>query len=88
MSTNRSTRLNPAALGIALGLLWGGGIAALGIVSRIGWGEPLRKMFEELYPGYDETNAGIAVGALWGFFDALVGGVLFGWLYNAFDRNR
>jgi NhaP-type Na+/H+ or K+/H+ antiporter len=87
MSEKRSTGVNPTALGLALGLLWGGGMAVLGLVSRIGWGRKLREVFEDLYVGYDKTNVGIAIGALWGFLDAFVAGFLLGWLYNRLEQH-
>lgn len=86
MSEKRSSGVNPTALGSALGLLWGGGMAVLGLVSRIGWGTKLQEVFESIYVGYDKTNVGIAIGALWGFLDAFVAGILLGWLYNLFDQ--
>jgi len=35
-----------------------------------------------VYVGYNPTILGSLVGALWAFFDALIGGLLFAWLYN------
>lgn len=86
MTDRSTTRIDPTALGLAMGTLWAGGVAALGLVSRNGWGEELREAIASVYLGYDETDRGILVGALWGFADALIAGVLLGWLYNAFDQ--
>jgi hypothetical protein len=37
-----------------------------------------------LYRGYDLTLHGSLIGAVWAFFDALIGGALFAWLYDLF----
>jgi hypothetical protein len=35
-----------------------------------------------LYRGYSLTVAGSLIGAVWAFFDALIGGAIFAWLYD------
>lgn len=35
-----------------------------------------------LYRGYSISPLGSLLGLVWGFFDALVGGAIFAWLYN------
>jgi len=32
--------------------------------------------------GYSATIVGILIGAVWGFIDAFIGGVVLAWLYN------
>lgn len=88
MFESKSSKLDPTALGLALGIIWAGGVAALGLIARIGWGESLHDLIADLYIGYDETTTGILIGAIWGFADALVGGVLVGWLYNTLTQNQ
>ena len=36
------------------------------------------------YRGYNLTIRGSFIGAVWAFFDALIGGALFAWLYDLF----
>jgi hypothetical protein len=36
----------------------------------------------EFYRGFSLTPIGSLIGAVWAFFDALIGGALFAWLYN------
>jgi hypothetical protein len=36
-----------------------------------------------LYRGYNLTLAGSLIGAVWAFFDGLIGGAIFAWLYDA-----
>lgn len=83
-STSRNSgRLDPTALGLAVGLTWAGAIAFLGIVSRFGWGEGWRELLADVYLGYEENTA---AGVAWGLVDGFVGGYLIGWLYNRFRR--
>ena len=35
-----------------------------------------------LYRGYDLTLRGSLIGAVWAFFDGLIGGALFAWMYD------
>jgi len=35
-----------------------------------------------VYRGYSISPLGSVIGLIWGFFDGLVGGAIFGWLYN------
>ena len=82
-STDGTKRLDPTALGLAVGLTWAIAIAALGVASRFGWGDGWRKLLADVYVGYeDHTAAGIA----WGLVDGFVGGYLLGWLYNRFRQ--
>lgn len=35
-----------------------------------------------IYRGYNLTFAGSLIGAVWAFFDGLIGGAIFAWLYD------
>jgi hypothetical protein len=35
-----------------------------------------------IYRGYSLTYAGSLIGAVWAFFDGLIGGAIFAWLYD------
>jgi len=37
-----------------------------------------------IYRGYSLSPIGSVVGLVWAFFDGLVGGAIFAWLYNRF----
>ena len=39
-------------------------------------------LFERIYLGYSFTPVGSVIGALWGFIDFGIAGVIFAWLYN------
>ena len=78
-------RLNPKALGLALGILWGLSVflATAWVIFVGGQGEPLA-MLGVFYIGYDVTWTGAVVGMGYGFVDGLNGGLLLAWIYNAF----
>jgi hypothetical protein len=38
-----------------------------------------------LYRGYNLTWTGGLIGGVWGFFDGLIGGAVFAWLYDVFE---
>ncbi len=38
-----------------------------------------------IYRGYNLTVAGSVIGGIWAFVDALIGGAIFAWLYNAIE---
>jgi hypothetical protein len=76
-------RLNVKAFALACGLIWGFGIlfltwwiiffeGATGEITTLG----------RIYRGYNITPLGSLIGMIWGFFDGLIGGAIFGWLYN------
>jgi len=75
--------LNIKAFALTCGLVWGLGLFCLtwwviafegstGDVTLIG----------HIYRGYTVSPTGSVVGLVWGFFDGLVGGAVFAWLYN------
>ncbi|WP_455246052.1 bacteriophage holin [Petrachloros mirabilis] len=76
-------KLNVKAWGLTCGLIWGLGLFFLtwwiiafdgqtGEVTIIG----------RLYRGYSISAMGSLVGMIWAFFDGLIGGAIFAWLYN------
>ncbi len=76
-------KLNIKAFGLTCGLLWGIGLFALtwwiiafdgatGEITFIG----------HFYRGYNISPVGSIIGMVWGFFDGLIGGAIFAWLYN------
>ena len=43
-------------------------------------------LFERIYIGYSFTPMGSIIGAIWGFIDWGIAGVLFAWLYNLINK--
>jgi hypothetical protein len=77
-------KLKPLALGIALGIVWGGCIFLSTILYvYTGYGRLfLEALVESMYPGYKLNLVGAFVGLIYGFFDGLISGALVGWIYN------
>ena len=42
-----------------------------------------RTLIGQLYRGYSISPMGSLIGFAWAFFDGLIGGAVFAWLYNA-----
>jgi hypothetical protein len=40
------------------------------------------KLLGEFYRGFTLTPLGSVIGTVWAFFDALIGGAIFAWVYN------
>jgi hypothetical protein len=79
-----SMKLNVRAFALACGLIWG-----LGLLVLTWWimlfdgatGEPT--IIGQIYRGFNISPGGSLLGLVWGFFDGLIGGAVFAWLYNA-----
>ena len=76
-------KLNVKAFSLACGIIWGLGLFCLTwwIIAFDGaTGDPT--LIGRLYRGYTISAAGSAIGLVWAFFDGLIGGTIFAWLYN------
>jgi len=76
-------KLNIKAFALACGIIWGLGLFCLTwwiIAFEGATGEPT--LIGMLYRGYNISAMGSVIGMVWGFFDGLVGGLVFAWLYN------
>mgnify|MGYP000714946843 CR=1 FL=1 len=76
-------KLNVKAFALACGILW-----ALGLFGLTWWIIAFEGVTNEvtiigqLYRGYNISPLGSLIGLIWAFFDALIGGAIFAWLYN------
>ena len=76
-------KLNIKSFALACGIVWG-----LGLFFLTWWviafdgatGQPT--LIGKLYRGYTISPIGSVIGLVYGFFDALIGGAIFAWLYN------
>jgi hypothetical protein len=79
-------KLKPFALGLSLGIVWGG---ALFITTWLSYFTGYGKLFlysvaGSIYPGYTISPVGSFLGLVYGFTDLLIMGLLVGWIYNRF----
>lgn len=76
-------KLNVKAFALTTGLVWGLGLLLL-TWWIIAWDGPSTAptWIGRIYRGYTLTAVGSVVGAIWGFFDGLIGGAVFAWVYN------
>ena len=45
-------------------------------------------LFERIYIGYSYTPLGSVIGAVWGFVDWGIAGVIFAWFYNLINKKN
>ncbi len=77
-------KLKPFALGLSLGLVWGGALFITTWLSIFtGYGKAfLEVMGVSIYPGFEISPWGSVLGFFYGFSDLLIMGTLTGWIYN------
>jgi hypothetical protein len=76
-------KLNVKALAIALGVAWAFMMLSVGWASIFGWGAKFVEMMASVYIGFSPTFWGGLIGAVWGFVDGAIGGVIIALIYNA-----
>mgnify|MGYP001226025901 FL=1 len=76
------------SFGLALGILGGSAMFILAWwLILTGNAEGPTTIFERIYIGYSFTPVGSLIGALWGFVDWGIAGVIFAWLYNKINKS-
>jgi len=76
-------KLDVKAMGLALGIIWAVAIIIMGIITMFfDYGKGFVQAMGSLYVGYKATVPGVVIGAIWGFIDAGIFGVILAWLYN------
>jgi hypothetical protein len=76
-------KLNIKAFSLSCGIIWGLGLFCLTwwiIAFEGATGDPT--IIGRLYRGYTISPVGSVIGLVWAFFDGLIGGAIFAWLYN------
>ncbi len=83
------SKLNVKALGLAAGILWGGYMLCIGWTAwLIDWGTAFVTAMSSVYIGFRPSFLGGIIGALWGFLDGAVAGIIIAWLYNMIAGNK
>jgi hypothetical protein len=76
-------KLNIKAFAITCALMWGLGVFCLAWWIMLFEGATGEVPFlGHLYRGFNISPLGSVIGLVWAFFDALIGGAIFAWLYN------
>ncbi len=79
------SKLGVISFGLALGVTWGLSLAFLAVMAAaFKWGAAAALILANLYIGYGPNFIGAMSGAVWGFTNGFVFGVLIAWLYNKF----
>jgi hypothetical protein len=77
------TKIQPVGFGMALGIIWGLGVALMALSSWFtNFGYEFVEFLGKLYIGYHHNAVGALIGFIWGFVDAFVFGWLIAALYN------
>jgi len=83
-------RLSAKAMALALGLLWGGGVAVAALVhlANPSYGGAFLDVVSSIYPGFHSARSmgDALLGTAYGLIDGAVGGFIFASLYNMFTR--
>jgi len=76
-------KLDVVGFGVTLGFVWSLCILALVLAARRSRkAEVVVTLFSKVYRGFEKTLLGALVGAVWGFIDGTVSGLLIAWVYN------
>ncbi len=76
-------KLNVKAFALTCGIVWGLGLFFLTWwLIAFGGSTGAPTLIGKLYRGYTVSPIGSAIGLVYAFFDALIGGAIFAWLYN------
>lgn len=82
-------KLNPWGLALSLGIWWAIAVFVMGLIAMGGhYGVGFVQGLGDVYIGYHASFWGSVLGAIWGFVDAFIGGLLVAWLYNVFTPRR
>lgn len=80
-------KLKPIALGLSLGIVWGGALFITTLLSYFtDYGKLFLEVVSSIYPGYSISPLGSFFGLFYGFVDLFISGILIGWIYNRIVR--
>ena len=73
---------------MGLGVSWAACMLFVGWAAVFGWGVKFVDVMSSVYIGFEPTVVGGIVGALWGFVDGAIGGLLIAVVYNRVAEKR
>lgn len=85
-------KLDLKALALTCGIFWGALLLLLSLGDMVWpeYGEEILEIAESIYPGYDGPGGvgPMIIVTLYGLVDGVIGGAIFGGLYNTFVARR
>jgi len=76
-------KLDVVRFGVTLGCIWSLCTLGLALASlRSRKAERIVQLFSKVYRGFEKTLLGIFLGAVWGFIDGMISGLLVAWVIN------
>jgi hypothetical protein len=79
-------KLNVKALAISLGSAWALCMLFAGWASIFGWSVKFVDIMGSVYIGFEPSILGGIIGALWGFIDGAIAGLVIALIYNFFSK--
>lgn len=80
-------KLHVLGFGVACGIVWALSLFITAILAQMnGYGSGFISGLSSVYVGYAPTLMGAVMGAIWGFFDMLIAGIILAVIYNIFIK--
>jgi hypothetical protein len=84
-------KFNIIALALACAILWGGCVLVVSVANLVcaGYAQHFLELLASFYPGYHATHSivEVVIVTLYATADGLIGGAIFGWLYNRLAKS-
>ncbi len=81
-------KLSVKGLAIGLGASWAICMLFAGWASIFGWCTEFVEVMSSIYVGLKPTFLGGIIGAVWGFIDGAIGGLIIAVVYNAVTKKK
>ena len=81
-------KLSVKGLAIAFGTSWAICMLLAGWVSIFGWCAKFVDVMSSIYIGFKPSFLGGIIGALWGFIDGAIGGLIIAIIYNVVTKKK
>lgn len=81
-------KLSVKGLAIGLGASWAICMLFVGWVAMFGWSVKFVEVMSSVYIGFEPSFLGGIIGAVWGFVDGAIGGIIIAIVYNAVTKEK